>query len=161
MFFYLVFITNVFTISQMMLLLIISWIEMYVCFSLQACGSRGKALLEKAMRNNVSFQATKIWLTLQIYGLIFCGYYWRLTWFVILTLFWWICLVGTAAGEQRFGQCPIVGSEDCVCGWYPFEQITCSYLWCSEPLLTAEGTMWVLMCSSVSTSWRYLLLTTF
>lgn len=30
-------------------------------------------------------------------------------------------LVGTAAGEQCFGQCKIMGSEDCVCGWYPFD----------------------------------------
>ncbi|TKS89643.1 Protein DBF4 -like protein B [Collichthys lucidus] len=46
-----------------------------------ACGSRGKALLEKAIRNNVR----------------------------------------TTAEEQRFDQRPIMGSEDFICGWYPFD----------------------------------------
>lgn len=34
----------------------------------------------------------------------------------------WFAFTGTTAGKQCVGQCPIVGSEDIVCGWYPFEQ---------------------------------------
>lgn len=57
-------------------------------YSHQACGSRGKALLEKAIRNNVSVSAANMWFILQIwvlYCLWILGIYWRLTWFVILT----------------------------------------------------------------------------
>lgn len=35
-----------------------------------------------------------------------------------------ICIVGTTAGEQCFDQCPIVGGEDFVRGWYPFLRLT-------------------------------------
>lgn len=137
-----------------------------LCFSLQACGSRGKALLEKAIRNNVSqCSPNMIYLFASIADI--------LTDVIMPT---WCCLAGKTAEEQCFDQRPIMGSEDFICGWYPFDSsgnkrdlmqtliwLVCVHI-CSEPLLTADGTMWMLMFRSVplclaDTRWRNLLLT--
>lgn len=82
--------------------------------SLQACGSRGKALLEKAIRNSVSQRSHR---NLNICGLLLV-IYWRLILFIFLV---WCSLLGKAAEEQCVGQCSIMGSEDFVCGRYPFD----------------------------------------
>lgn len=93
---------------------------------LQACGSRGKALLEKAIRNKVGHcSQNTVYLYLSGFKFYFvCNGDILLTQSLILTWLWWMCLVGTTAGEQCFGQRTVLGSEDFVCGWYPFDSLS-------------------------------------
>lgn len=67
--------------------------------------------------------------------------YGRLKCIEILT---WIPPVGAAAEEQRVGQCPVLGCQDSVRGWYPFDReflLAFFALNCSKALLAADGTI--------------------
>lgn len=83
---------------------------------------------------------------------------------VTLTSFWCICVVGATAGKQCFVQCSIVGSEDFVCGWYPFilivKELSQKVWWWFD---AHSCSIWagfvftsVVLCSSSHSRWHHM-----